>query len=118
MTMPTGDDAQTAQAYYDYLIAHDLALQAAGAQRTEINWTGPLSIAFFAAILILFFMLYSLYFQQRTRRHDELYGVVSFGGNILERAGSIPLFERILWAAVVIYALYVTATDILFGQFY
>jgi hypothetical protein len=116
--MPTGDDAQAAKAYYDYLTAHSLALQAAGANRTEINWTGPLAIVFFAAILILFFMLYSLNFQQRTRRHDELYGVVSFGGKILERAGGIPLFERIVWGGVVIWALYVIVTDVLFGQFY
>jgi hypothetical protein len=118
MTMPTGDDAQTAQAYYDYLTAHALAAQAAVAPRTEIIWAGPLAIVFFAAILILFFMLYSLYFQQRTRRHDELYGVVSFGGKILERAGGIPIFERVVWGGVVIYALYVTVTDILFGQIY
>jgi hypothetical protein len=64
-------------------------------------------------------MLYSLYFQQRTRRHDELYGVTSFGGSILERgAGGIPLFERIVWGGVVIWALYVIVTDVLFGQFY
>jgi len=118
MTMPTGSDAETAQAYYDYLTAHALADQAANAPRTEIIWSGPLLIVFGGAGLILFFMLYSLYFQQRTRRHDELYGVTSFGGRILERAGGVPIFERVAWTAVVIYALYVTVTDILFGQFY
>jgi hypothetical protein len=117
--MPSGDDAQAAEAYYDYLTAQALAAQAAGADRTEINWAGPLSIVFFAALLILFFMLYSLYFQQRTRRRDELYAVTSFGGSILERgAGGIPLFERIVWGGVVIYALYVVVTDILYGQVY
>jgi hypothetical protein len=116
--MPTGDDAQTAEAYYDYLMAHALAQQAAVAPRTEIIWAEPLSILFSAAILIVFFMLYSLRFQQRSRRHDELYGVVSFGGSILERAGGIPVFERIVWSGIVIWALYVTVTDILFGQFY
>jgi hypothetical protein len=116
--MPTGDDAQAAQAYYNDLTAHTLALQAEGANRTVINWTGPLAIVFFAAILILFFMLYSLYFQQRTRRHDELYGVASFGGKILERAGGIPLFERIVWAGIVIWALYIIVSDVLVGQFY
>jgi hypothetical protein len=116
--MPTGDDAQTAQAYYDYLTAHALAAQASTAPHTQIDWTGPLQILFFAALLIVFFMLYSLYFQQRTRRNDELYGVVSFGGKILERAGSIPLFERVVWGAVVLYALYVAVSDILVGQLY
>jgi hypothetical protein len=116
--MPTGNDAATAEAYYDYLLANALAQQAGNAPRTEIVWAGPLAIIFFAALLILFFMLYSLYFQQRTRRHDELYGVVSFGGKILERAGAIPLFERVVWSGVVIYAIYVTITDVIFGQYY
>jgi hypothetical protein len=116
--MPSGDDAQAAQAYYNYLTAHTLALQAANAPRTEIIWAGPLAIIFFAAILILFFMLYSLNFQQRTRKHDELYGLASFGGKILERAGGIPLFERFVLAGVVIWSIYIIVTDVLFGQFY
>jgi hypothetical protein len=117
--MPSGDNAQAAQAYYNYLTAHTLALQAVGANRTEVNWAGPLAIVFFAAILILFFMLYSLNFQQRTRRHDELYGLVSFAGKILERgAGGIPLFERIVWVGVVTWTIYIIVTDVLFGQFY
>jgi hypothetical protein len=116
--MPTGDDALTAKAYYDYLLAQNLAAQAAHSPRTMIDWSGPLSIVLFAAILIVFFMFYSLRFQQRTRRHDELYGVASFGGSILERAGGIPLFEAVVWGSVVVYALYVTVNDVLFGQFY
>jgi hypothetical protein len=114
--MPTGNDAQTAEAYYDYLTAH--ALQAIPAPRTEILWTGPLWIALFATSLILFFMGYSLWFQHRTLRHDELYGVISFGGTVLERIGAIPLFERVVWGAIVAWALFAMISQALGGLYY
>ena len=114
--MPTGNDAQTAEAYYDYLLAHSLA--AIPAPRTEILWTGPLYIALFATVLILFFAGYSLWFQQRTLRHDELYGVISFGGTILERIGAIPAFERLIWGVIVIWALYYLVSQALGGFYY
>jgi hypothetical protein len=114
--MPTGNDAQTAEAYYDYLTAH--ALQAIPAPRTEILWTGPLWIALFATSLILFFMGYSLWFQHRTLRHDELYGVISFGGTVLERIGAIPLFERFVWGAIVAWALFAMISQALGGLYY
>ena len=114
--MPTGNDAQTAEAYYDYLTAH--ALAAIPAPRTEILWTGPLYIALFATVLILFFAGYSLWFQKRTLRHDELYGVISFGGTILERIGAIPAFERLVWLGIVVWALYYMISQAIGGQYY
>ena len=114
--MPTGSDAETAQAYYDLLTAK--ALQEIPAPRTEILWTGPLWFALFATVLILFFMCYSLWFQHRTLRHDELYGVISFEGRILERIGAIPTFEKVLWAGVVIWSLFLLITQTLGGLYY
>jgi hypothetical protein len=114
--MPTGNDAQTAEAYYDYLTAH--ALQAIPAPRTEILWTGPLWIALFATILTLFFMGYSMWFQHRTLRHDELYGVISFGGTVFERIGAIPIFERVVWGVIVVWALYAMISQALGGLYY
>ena len=114
--MPTGNDAQTAEAYYDYLLAH--SLEAIPAPRTEILWTGPLFMALFAIILILFFMGYSMWFQHRTLRHDELYGVISFGGTILERIGRIPAFEGVVWGVLVIWTLFEMISQALIGLYY
>ena len=114
--MPTGSDAQTAEAYYDSLTAH--ALQAIPAPRTEILWTGPLWIALFATSLVLFFMGYSLWFQHRTLRHDELYGVISFGGTVVERIGGIPIFERVIWGVLTAWAAYAMISQALGGLYY
>lgn len=114
--MPTGNDAAVAEAYYDQLLAH--ALREIPAPRTEILWTGPLWMALFAAILILFFMGYSLWFQQRTLRHDELYGAISFGGTVLERIGAIPTFERVIWGVIVVWALFIMISQTLGGLYY
>jgi hypothetical protein len=114
--MPTGNDAQTVEAYYNALTAH--ALQAIPAPRTVINWAGPGWIALFATALILFFLGYSMWFQHRTLRHDELYRVISFGGTVFERIGGIPVFEGVIWAGIVVWALYFMIGQALGGLYY
>ena len=75
-------------------------------------------MALFALVLILFFMCYSLWFQHRTLRHDELYGVISFGGIEFERIGRIPAFERAIWAFVVVWAIFMMVTQTVGGLYY
>jgi hypothetical protein len=114
--MPTGSDAQTAEAYYDLLTAN--ALHEIAAPRTDILWTGPLWMALFATILIGFFMCYSLWFQHRTLRHDELYGAISFAGIEFERIGRIPTFEALIWAFVAVWAIFTMVTQAVGGLYY
>lgn len=113
---PSGSDTAAAQAYYNYLYRQ--YLEAIPAHRTEILWSGPFWIALWAVVLIGFFYLYTRYASYTHRRHGALYGVSSFAGSILERIGPVSRFLRIVWAAIVLWALYFVVTHILFGQIY
>lgn len=113
---PSGNDSQTVQRYYDYL--YQQSLQKIPEDRTQILWSGPFWIALWAAVLILFFFFYANYFQHAHRESGELYAPVSFAGAILERIGTVALFSKIVWTAIVFWGLYYIVTHILWGQVY
>lgn len=114
--VPSGNTSDLAKAFYNYLFAH--ALGVIPGDRTQILWTGPFWIAFFAFILILFFFFYSRYLQRVHRKKGELYGASSFAGSILERIGSVALFSKLVWTVIVLWALYFIVTQIMYGQIY
>ncbi|MCB0031502.1 MAG: hypothetical protein KDE28_26510 [Anaerolineales bacterium] len=113
---PSGNTTAEVKAYYDYLFSQ--YIQQIPANRTQILWSGPLAIAFWAAVLILFFFLYSYYLNRAHRKRGELYGAVSFAGSILERIGPLSAFSWAVWLGVVLAALYFIVTHILYGLVY
>lgn len=113
---PSGYTTEAANLYYDYVFAQYLEERAH--LRTGIDWSGPFWIALWAGVLIVFFFLYALYFQNVHREHGELYGSASFAGAILERIGRVALFSMFVWTIIVLVALYYIITHILWGQVY
>ena len=114
--IPSGNTTEAARAYYDYLLSR--ALAAIPGDRTQILWSGPAWIAFFAVILVLFFFFYALYLNRVHRTKGELYGASSFAGSILERIGPVSLFSWLVWGLIVAWALYFIVAQILNGQIY
>lgn len=114
--VPTGNTSEVAKAYYDHLFAH--YIQVIPLDRTQILWSGPFWIAFWALILIVFFFVYSKYLQSVHREEGELYGSASFAGSILERIGRVALFSYIVWAFIIAYGIYYIVVQTLRGQIY
>lgn len=113
---PSGYTTDRVKLYYDYAFSD--YLEDMPGQRTTILRSGPFWIALWAAVLIGFFFLYSVYFQNVHREKGELYGVASFAGAILERIGRIATFSLFVWALIVLTALYYIITHIIMGQVY
>jgi hypothetical protein len=113
---PSGNTSQAAQQYYDYIYGQ--YLKKIPTDRTQIMWSGPFWIAFWAITLILFFFFYSYFFQRVHREAGELYAPVSFAGAILERIGSIALLSKLVWTFITLSGLYYIITHILWGQVY
>ena len=114
--VPSGNDTQSAHAYYEYLHAQYLA--GIPGDRTTILTTGPMWIAIYAIILILFFYLYVRFLTHTHHPKGDLYGSVSFAGSILERIGKVSIFTVIVSIAVTLWAIYFIMTQILHGQLY
>lgn len=114
--MPTGHDTETAQALYNYLYSQ--YFQQIPVDRTQILWSGPFWIAFWAFLLTLFFFLYSRYLQSVHRKKGEMYGAASFAGSILERIGEVSVFSWFVTAMLVGVAVYFIVTQILNGFIY
>ena len=114
--IPTGNDTKAAKAYYDYLFStyfHQMPVL-----RTDILWTGPFWIAFWAVILIVFFYLYSRYFSSVHRKKGELYGAASFAGAILERIGQVSILNWTIITFLTGVAIYFIVFHILEGFIY
>ena len=114
--VPSGNDSQHAKAYYNYLQA--AYLNHILGNRTDILWTGPFWIAFFATIMILFFYFYTRKLLSTHREKGEMYGAASFAGSILERIGPVSLFTWLISGVVTLWAIYFIVIHLLFGQLY
>ena len=114
--IPSGNDSQHVHQYYDHLQAAYLA--SIPRDRTQILWSGPFWIAFYAVLLIVFFYIYTRFLLRVHRTKGELYGAASFAGSILERIGPVSVFTWIISAVVTLWAIYFIVTQILYGQIY
>jgi hypothetical protein len=114
--MPSGNDSAAAHAVYDYMFSQHL--QNIDVPKTDLDLTNAFWIALFAATLILFFWAYARYFSSVHRPEGELYGASVFGGGILERIGSLGLFNWAISIATILYTAFFVVEHILGGQVY
>ncbi len=113
---PSGNTSQAAQAFYLWLWQQYHA--SFPLDRTHILWTGPFWIFFWLIMLVGFFFVYARFFNRVHRKKGELYGVMSFAGNILERIGPVGLFTYLFSAAFVIWSIYYMFVFIFNGMVY
>ncbi len=113
---PSGSSSVVVQQYYHWLYANYFA--SIPAQRTTFLWSGPFYILLFLGILSLLLFVYTWSMSRAHRRHGELYGVVSFGGLILERIGIVEAFTYVSTIVFILWAAYFWITQALWGQVY
>lgn len=114
--MPTGNDPQTVQAYYDALLSK--RLESVGADAVRLDLTSLAWAALFAFVLIGFFFLYTWSFRRVHRSQGDLYGATRFGGAMLERIGRASKLSWAAWIGTVLYAAYFFVDHLLRGQYY
>ena len=115
--VPTGSDPETVDAYYDHLFR--TYIETMPVEQWEIQWTGPPLQASTVLIgFVTWLWVFSYYFNSVHREGQELYGVVSFGGAILERNGRVATFSTATWGGVVLWALYYLVLHAMRGQIY
>ena len=113
---PSGATSTIAHQYYAWLYANYFA--SIPVQKTDFLWSGPFYIFFFLVVLagLLFFYTWSM--SRAHRKHGELYGVVSFGGTILERIGIVEAFTYVSTIIFILWAAYFWITQAIWGQVY
>ncbi|MBF9030960.1 hypothetical protein HKCCE3408_11195 [Rhodobacterales bacterium HKCCE3408] len=114
--MLRGNDSATAQQVFDNLYAHYLA--AIPVERTEILWSGPIYIALYAVVLVVFFWLFAFWLKRTGGSSPRLFELTSFDAILTERIGKIAVFSYVVWAAVVIWAGYFGIKQAVFGLIY
>jgi hypothetical protein len=112
---PSGHTSAQTHLYYQWLYANYLG--SLPPERTTDLWTGPAYIFGFLTILAIALYVYAR-MAHAHRKHGELYGVVSFGGMILERIGTVDIFTYVVSAMMVLWALYFIVSLCLFGMVY
>lgn len=114
MNVPTGSDDASVLAYYDYL-----NLQHAGTltETYNYNWQNFLVtyMMIAAALISLYFFAFAWYAR---RRSADLYPVEVFNGFITERNGPVDAFNYGVWTILVIYMIYYTVIQLIYGQIY
>jgi len=112
--VPTGNDDNAVNAYYDYLMLRNL-------RSLGETWVHPNPLVlgwvylWLAFLLGIFYFLMFAWYARRTRGDlypVEVYNVIS------ERGGPVDPFNWALYAVLLSYMLYYSVQDILFGQFY
>ncbi len=113
-TVPSGNDEQSVQAYYDYLNESNLLAkhETFVIDWPAIGWTyGMLG----ALLIVSYFFIFAWY--ARLRSHD-LYPVESYNGYITERGGPVDPFNYASYIVLGSFMTYYAYTQILFGQLY
>lgn len=114
--MINNNDSAAAHRVFDNLYSHYLTqIQV---PRTEILWSGPIYIALYATVLIIFFWLFAFWFKRTGGADPRLYHLTAFNSELSERVGDIALFSYLVWAAVVAWAAYFGIKQAVFGLIY
>lgn len=114
--MPSGNDSQAAHDVFNNLYSHYLA--GIPIDRTEILWAGPVYIALYGIMMIVFFFMLSTYLRHVDAPDNKLLELTSFGGHLTERVGKLAPFSFIVWGAVTTWAAYFAIKQMLFGLIY
>lgn len=113
MQMPSGDSPQDAQAYYDYLQAHQLTMQRAATW--HVRWIDLAWLWGFGIVMVILIVLW-IWQYRTTRQKTGIYPVDSFGGYTTELAGPSTAFFLVLTALLTGFAVVLTVGHILWGQ--
>ena len=124
--VPTGSDPETVERFYEWLYAHYIERQAQhpdgspNALREAPEWElqvfGPLLQVYVVGIgMILFFGAFAYWFNYVRRDEGELYKP-SDHTVVPERHGKPPLFGRLSYLAITLWAFYYAVEHILTGQ--
>lgn len=114
--MIRGNDSAAAEKVFDGLYADYLAQ--IPVERTEILWSGPIYIALFAVVLIVFFWLLSFRLKRTGGGAPRLFKLTSFDGFLTERVGTIAVFSYVVWAAVIAWGAYFGIKQAMYGLVY
>jgi hypothetical protein len=113
MQMPSGDSPQHAQAYYDYLQAHQLTMQRAATW--HVRWIDLAWLWGFAIVMVILIILW-IWQYRTTRQKTGIYPVDSFGGYTTELAGPSTVFFLLLTVILTGFAVVIIVGHILWGQ--
>ncbi len=111
MGMPSGDSPQDAQAYYQYLQAHQETMQRAATW--EIRWIDLAWLWGFVIALVLIALWWV--WQYRTTK-QKIYRADSFGGYTTELAGPATSFFLLLTVLLTGWAVAIIVGHLVWGQ--
>ncbi len=114
--VPSGNTSEAVRAYYTWIWTQYHA--AIPLVRINMDWTGPLWIFIFAASITIFWWLYVRFAIRVHRKRGELYGVMSFGGVILERIGPVEVFTWVFSLGMIAWCIYLVWSFIFYGMLY
>ncbi len=112
---PAGNTSAATQLFYHWLYANYFG--SIPKERIFDLWSGPMYLFGFLIILAIAIGLYARMGYVH-RHHNELYGVESFGGVILERIGRVDAFTFVVSLMCVLWALYFVVSQLWYGQVY
>lgn len=111
--VPTGDTPEIVQAYYEYLLAHYIN---PAMQNTGTNWFIVGIVLGWVAIVVGLCFIY--FRRSRSEKPSILYPVETYNGYISESNAGTGIFLYVFFALVVIWLLYITISNLTFGQLY
>ena len=119
MSMPSGDSPQTAQDYYDYLLAHH---QNDGRIVTwQVDWVSLAWMYGFVVALALLGLLWVWQYRTtlaRGRPGGNLYPVDRFGNYVAEEARPVSPFFLVLTLGLTLFAAVIIAGHLIWGQIF
>jgi hypothetical protein len=119
MTMPTGDSAETAQDYYDYLLAHH---QNDGRIVTwDVDWVSLAWMWGFVAALTVLALLWVWQYRTTLARgpgRGGLYPIDRFGSYVAEEARPVSPFFLVLTLGLTLFAAVIVVGHLIWGQIF
>jgi phosphoglycerol transferase MdoB-like AlkP superfamily enzyme len=113
MGMPSGDSPAHAQAYYQYLQAHQQTMQ--NPATWHVRWLDLAWMWGFVLVLALT-IIWWIWQNRSTRQRAGIYPVDDFGGYTTELAGPATWFFLLLTAVLAGFAVVLIVGHIVWGQ--
>jgi signal transduction histidine kinase len=117
MAMPTGDDPQTVEQYYNYLQAHHQTDHTVATW--HVDWFSLAWLWGFVIVLSLGILFWVWQYRTTLQRHEgraAMYPVDNFGGYTTEQAGPATLFFILLTVVITGFAAALIIGHLVWGQ--
>lgn len=113
--VPTGSDDKAVDGFFAYNnLRHVSTLQET--YIIDPYYWGTLYLITGVVLIVLYTLTISWYTRQR--RRADLYPVEVYNGLISERNGPVDALNYSIWAILLIYMVYYTVANLMFGQYY